>query len=221
MKNNLFCLFLAILSWPLYSQPTINNKEDRNAATEAIQLLKSKGVIVVRLKTYQSKIAALEANLKNEKLKPSRRKELEAMLQETTDMRDAINQTLFSTFKDSFDFCPVYFCFDKDARTLSQGTRKGIFLDSEMKPDPEISLSDTAAVFVAYFHEKSGDYPLNGLILRKLNETLDEPFPAYTPIRESFVNEINTPKLKKTILFLDQRLKALYQLAGKKGKKTD
>ena len=43
-----------------------------------------------------------------------------------------------------------------------------------------------------------------------------EPFPHYTAVKESFLNDVNTPRLEKVILFLDNRLRRLLARAEKR-----
>jgi len=213
-----FQILITFIFWSVKTnaQPTVSDKENRLAAFAAIKEMKNGGILVVRLETNHVKIRALERNLSDPNLKPAKRKRLQGMLDETTIRRDAINQTLANTFSDSFNFCPVYLSYDSSANTLKNGAKSGIFLNRELKIDPSIQLPDSANIFIAYYHEKSGEFPSDGLMLRKLLKTLKDPFPNYTAIKESFVNDINTPRLRKAILILDNKLKSLLERAEKR-----
>jgi hypothetical protein len=183
---------------------------------EAVKEMKYGGILIVRLKTNYVKIKALEKELSNQGLKASKKKRIQAILDETISKKDALNQTLSETFLDSFSFCPVYLSFDSSANSLKNGLKKGIFLNRKLEIDPEISIPDTVKIFIAYYHEKSGNYPSDGLMIRGLSSELAEPFPHYTAVKESFLNEINTPRLRKVILILDDKLRRLLARAEKR-----
>lgn len=217
MKNLLFILLVITSFTELQSQ--IPDKQARDEALIATKLLKEQGVLVLRLETALPKIQMLERSLRSD-LKPRKRRRAEAMLKETIQRRDKINKAIVQSFSDTFDFCPVYISFDTSAKTLRNGARAGIFYDKDLQKVTNISIPDSAAIFVLYYHEKSGKYPYDGLLLRKLESTLTDPFPHYTPIRESFIYEINTPRIRKAIPRLQQRLKRLYQKALKKEEQT-
>ena len=212
------CLIILFLSNYLFAQPTFKSKDNRLESFEAVKDMKYNGVLIVRLKTNYVKISALEKELSNTAIKPTRKKRIQGILAETIERRDAINETMAATFLDSFSFCPVYLSYDTSANSLKNGIRKGIFLNDSLQIDPDISIPDTAKVFIAYYHDKSGNYPSDGLMIRKLLSELAEPFPHYTAVKESFLNDVNTPKLRKVILVLDNRLRSLLARAEKREK---
>jgi hypothetical protein len=215
--NILTAILLLGLSSLASAQPTFNRKDHKEEAFLAIKEMKYGGILVVRLKTNHVKIKALEKDLQRSNLKNSQRKRVQSILDETITKRDAINKTMAYAFLDSFTFCPVYLCYDSSANTLKYGAKNGIFLNRNFEIDPSISIPDTAHVFVAYYHEKSGEYPSDGLMLRRLNGVLSEPFPNFTAIKESFVNDVNTPRLRKIIVVLNRRLEGLLARAEKRG----
>ena len=218
MKFSKFNLVFAIifLSVKLFAQPTFKSKDNRLESFEAVKEMKYGGVLVVRLKTNYVKIRALEKELTNPNISASKKKRLQSILVETISRRDALNETMAKTFLDSFSFCPVYLSYDSSANSLKNGLRKGIFLNSSLQIDADISIPDTAKIFIAYYHEKSGNYPSDGLMLRRLGSELADPFPHYTAVKESFLNEQNTPRLRKVILMLDKRLRELLARAEKR-----
>jgi hypothetical protein len=218
MKFSKFNLVFAIifLSVKLFAQPTFKSKDNRLESFEAVKEMKYGGVLVVRLKTNYVKIRALEKELTNPNISASKKKRLQTILVETISRRDALNETMAKTFLDSFSFCPVYLSYDSSANSLKNGLRKGIFLNSSLQIDADISIPDTAKIFIAYYHEKSGNYPSDGLMLRRLGSELADPFPHYTAVKESFLNEQNTPRLRKVILMLDKRLRELLARAEKR-----
>ncbi len=208
-------LFL-ILSFELYSQPTFNGRYNKEIAFQAVKDMKYNGVLVVRLKTNHIKISALQKELSNPNLKKSKRKRAQAMLDESILKRDAINKTLSSIFLDSFHFCPVYFSYDTSAKSLINGQRDNIFLNRSLEIDRNISIPDSFKIFVAYYHEKSGNYPTDGLILRRLENKLNEPFPVFTAVKESFLSDVNTSRLRKVIILINRRLNGLLARSEKK-----
>jgi len=218
MKFSKFNLVFAIifLSVKLFAQPTFKSKDNRLESFEAVKEMKYGGVLVVRLKTNYVKIRALEKELTNPNISASKKKRLQTILVETISRRDALNETMAKTFLDSFSFCPVYLSYDSSANSLKNGLRKGIFLNSSLQIDADISIPDTAKIFIAYYHEKSGNYPSDGLMLRRLGSELADPFPHYTAVKESFLNEQNTPRLRKVILMLDKRLRELLARSEKR-----
>ncbi len=214
LLNSLFILLL--FADNLFAQPTFKSKDNRLESFEAVKEMKYGGILIVRLKTNYVKIKALEKELSNQGLKASKRKRTQGILDETISKKDALNQTLSETFLDSFSFCPVYLSFDSSANSLKNGLKKGIFLNRKLEIDPELSIPDSAKIFIAYYHEKSGNYPSDGLMIRRLHSELAEPFPHYTAVKESFLNDFNTPRLRKVILVLDNKLQSLLARAEKR-----
>ena len=204
IKLSLLLFLLALCRFAI-AQPTFNEKANREEAFLAVKEMKYGGVLVVRLKTNHIKIKSLQRELSNPNLKPGKRKRIQGILDETITRKDAINSTMANAFLDSFSFCPIYLCYDSSANTL-KSAKTGIFLNRDLQIDPTISIPDTSNIFIAYYHEKSGDYPTDGLMIRRLSKTLNEPFPHYTAIKESFINEMNTPRLRKVIVILDDKL---------------
>lgn len=209
-------LFLLLFSNSLFAQPRFKSKDNRLESFEAVKEMKYSGVLVVRLKTNYVKIKALEKELSNPGIKAAKKKRIQAILTETLNRRDALNETMATAFRDSFSFCPVYLSYDTSANSLKNGLRKGIFLNDSLQINQEISIPDTAKIFIAYYHDKSGNYPSDGLMIRKQLTELAEPFPHFTPVKESFLNDVNTPKLRRVILVLDNKLRILLARAEKR-----
>ena len=217
MKSTSLLIILMMMFQGVSAQPVIHEKIHRDEAFQAVKELKYNGALVVRLETSHVKIKAFENNLKNPKLKPAARKRIQSFLDDTRERNEIINRNLMNAFSDSFNFCPVYFCYDSSAGTLKNGARKNIFLNKELAFDSSVEIPDAANIFVIYYHEKSGNYPTDGLMMRRLNKVLEEPFPAYTPVRESFVNEVNSPRIRRVVYGLDDRLRKLLARAEKRG----
>lgn len=210
-----FLLFsLLILLIPFYS--FAQSSADRARAFLAAKEMKENGVLIVRLDSKDIKIKTLQRALASSSLKDKKRQRTQAMLDETIRRRDAINHAMAQSFSDSFSFCPVFICFDTSSNSLKAGLRRGIFFDKMLQPAPNAILPDSANIFVVYYHEKSGEYPFDGLILRRLRAVLEEPFPKFTAIRESFVYDINTPRIRRAANQMERRLQRLYAKAEEK-----
>ncbi|MCW3078344.1 MAG: hypothetical protein JWO32_2953 [Bacteroidetes bacterium] len=104
------------------------DRKDVVAAWQIKQL--REGALVVRLKTNQKVIDGLRAQGKNE-LALDKEKE-----------QYVINANTMQAFRDKFKFCKVYFMYSNNSDTLLRGTRKGVFLDSNLKVDPAIVMNE-------------------------------------------------------------------------------
>ncbi len=209
--------FLSLILFALcFSSVQGQSAADRLQAFAAVKEMKENGVLLVRLDSKDTKIKVYERALADSKLNDKKRRRLQGELDATIKRRDIINTAIAQSFSDSFDFCPVFICFDTSSNTLKAGLKKGIFFNRDISPAPDISIPDSAAIFVVYFHEKSGQYPTDGLILRRLRGILEEPFPKYTAIRESFINDINSPRISRAAAGMNRRLHRLYERALKK-----
>lgn len=184
--------------------------ERRAFAEKSIHQLKD-GAMVVRLKTNHRKISMLKATLRSSKITAKQRKRHEKILGNTIATRDAINRAIMDMFLDSFSFCPVYVMYDTSSRALARGVRKGIFLNQDYEVDPTVELKEPH-VFLANYRKQSGEFPFDVLIMRKLEEKLDEPFPYFVQLRESWINNINTPGAARAVVNLDRRLRKFYAL---------
>jgi hypothetical protein len=212
MRYSILIISLFIIQFQAFAQTA----SDRDRAFIAVSDLKENGVLIVRLDTKDVKIKVFQRALAASTLKEKKRKRIQKMLDETINEKDAINLAMASAFRDSFSFCPVFICFDTSSNSLKAGIKKGIFYDTDLNPAPELTLPDSASIFVVYYHERSGEYPSDGLILRKLRGLVEEPFPKFTAIRESFVYNINTPRIAKAAIQIDRRLQRLYNRADEK-----
>lgn len=222
----LFLLLLSCWQTILWAQrddiPLLRDRQD--FAVRSIQELKKNGAIVLRLKTNYRKLSIMEKTLGSSKLTTAQRKRHQAIFDATIARRDAFNESLVTGFTKNFGFCPVYIMYDTSSRDLLSGVRTGIFLNAQGAIDPSIKL-EQQHIFIASFKERSADFPFAVLYLQRLEENLEEPFPYYVPIRESWVNEINAPRAVKAVAQLDKKLivflqRAIEYQAKQKAKKT-
>lgn len=184
-------------------------KVRKSNAIESIRDLKKEGAVVVRLKTKHRKIAILERNVRGLENKPKRQERYKKMLDGTLKYRDIVNLAMIEGFRDSFSFCPVYFIYDSSSYQLHADATTGFFLDEDLKIDPSISLKEKH-IFVIDFQEESAEFPFDVIKMRRLKEKLEDPFPYYAQVRESFLNEINTPRIAGAAQQWDKRLARFY-----------
>lgn len=227
MKAILFlilALFLGALSTQAQRNDLLTPKEKREHAQTAIVDLKERGAMVLRLKTDHRKISLLEKTIASTTITETQRRRHEKLLANTIRSRDAYNEALRSAFTRAFDFCPVYIMYDTSTRYLEQGMRSGMFLNGNKQLDNSIQL-DEEAIFLVNFKSKSADFPYDVLRVRRLEEKLEDPFPLAVPIRESWLNEVNSPRAAKSVEQLNTKLHNYYgrvqiQLAKQVSKDT-
>jgi hypothetical protein len=186
-------------------------KERKEFAYQSIKELKE-GALVVRLKTNHRKIQLLENTLKSSSLKKNQRKRHQAMLDGTIKTRDDFNKAIADIFMDSFSFCSVYLMHDTSTNSLKKGIKSGIFLDSNQVVDPSIKLIEST-IFIINYKKKSSEFPFDVLRMQKLKERLDDPFPYYMQLRESWLNQINSPRAAQAVVQLDRKLSGFYSRA--------
>jgi len=201
-------------------------KEKKEFAFQSIKELKE-GVIVVRLKARERKISSLEATLRNPKLNKRQRKRYQRILDGTIQRRDKWNNAIAGMFVDSFSFCPYYIMYDTASHALMNGQRQGMFLNDSLQIDPSIKI-DAEHIFLINYRSQSGEFPFDVLLMRKLHERLEDPFPFFVQLRESWINNVNTPGAEKAVARLDRKLHNFYarakaweeKQAAKKAKKA-
>jgi len=89
------------------------------------------GALVVRLKTNKLLIDEL---LKNGNSGLALEKQLEQF---------AINKNTMFAYRENFNFCKLYFIYSNSSDSLLNGTRQGIFLDTNLTVDPAIVMQET------------------------------------------------------------------------------
>ena len=134
------------------------------------------------------------------------------MLDGTIKTRDDFNKAIADIFMDSFSFCSVYLMHDTSTNSLKKGIKSGIFLDSNQVVDPSIKLIEST-IFIINYKKKSSEFPFDVLRMQKLKERLDDPFPYYMQLRESWLNQINSPRAAQAVVQLDRKLSGFYSRA--------
>jgi hypothetical protein len=169
----------------------------RSAQVSAWQIQNLKfGALVVRLQNNQRKIDAYRKMGDNENL------------HETIARTQFLNKMIIYSILKEVDFCKVYFIYAQSSDSLLKGKKQGIFLDSTLKVNPNITMNEN------YYVLMESDYVYNSSIgfvkedsARKVSETgpqtvyapfviknkyghqLKDPFPFYTnkmtPLKKS------------------------------------
>jgi len=134
MKFILFSLLIFTFSLMTSAQVAATPElSDKNKLTshDLMKKLKSEGAILVRLKTHQNKIDALK-----------RAGNVEAA-KKVQDEQDSQNKSIIEAFRDTFNFCPVYFFYSSDSKYISRlQTDSVTFLNPELKPDTSIRFAE-------------------------------------------------------------------------------
>lgn len=211
MRNGILLFMLFMLGSNIFAQrdDIVLTKEKKEYAFSSIKELKE-GAMVVRLKTNHRKLAIIERNLRSPNLTKAQRKRQERILAGTLKARDEFNEAIGTMFVDSFTFCPVYVMYDTCSSALSKGVREGLFLGKDNKIDPSIKIKE-ANIFIVNYKENGAEFPYDVLRVRKLKEKLENPFPYYVALRESWVNQINTPRASRAVRQLDRKFYQFYQ----------
>ncbi|MBK7873781.1 MAG: hypothetical protein IPJ74_25545 [Saprospiraceae bacterium] len=161
----LIALFLLLLN--ITSCKTARLQKD--IAGEHVEQLKN-GVLLVRLRTLEDKIAALQKIGKTE--------QAEAVKQE----QGIQNQRVIKGFSEYFDFCPVYFFYSIDAKQIRQHNFSNVIFNAQGE-SVSPNLLEGKPFYIGYY----GDYlepgvstPLNikaVVILDQHFGQLPSPFP--------------------------------------------
>jgi hypothetical protein len=221
MRNYILLFIVLTLGSTVFAQrdDIVLTKEKKEFAFNSIKELKD-GAMVVRLKTNHRKIAIIERNLRSTTLTKGQRKRQAAILTATIKARDEFNDAIASMFLDSFTYCPVYVMYDTCSSALNKGVREGLFLGKEGKIDPSIKI-DEAHIFIVNYKESGAEFPFDVLRVRKLKEKLEDPFPYYIALRESWVNQVNSPRASRAVQQLNRKLYSFYRRSLEYDKKME
>ncbi len=133
-------------------------------AKEQLILLKE-NMLLVRLYTDDNKIQALESKGYKEAAEQARQEQYNE------------NRETLLAFKQTFDFCPVYFFYASKSEAITEGKLPGNVFDSELKPVAAEKLK--ADFFIGDF-TTTGPTKLSGFIIKdRFFVELDDPFPFY------------------------------------------
>ena len=96
--------------------------------------------------------------------------------------------------------------YDTSTTSLRKGLRHSVFLDSTMKSDTSLMIDKEKPIFLLNFQDKNSRFPFDVLLVQRLSEKLTEPFPYFVEVRESWINDINTPGAVRAVSRLDRKL---------------
>lgn len=200
--------FLVTVGWS-QRDDIVLQKEKKAHSQQAIIDMKN-GVLVLRLRTNHRKIALLEQNARSQQLKPKQRERYQRILEGTIQRRDQFNKALLNIVMDSFTFCPVAIVYDTSSASIRQGVRKGIFYDRELNLNDQFSIEKDVPLFFMNFQDKNSRFPFDVLLIQRSTEKLTEPFPYFVEVRESWINDVNTPGAVRAVARLDRKLWRYY-----------
>ena len=108
-------------------------KRDQKKAQQVYSNVKRKelkrSALLVSLRGYKRQIEAYKKNGDN------------SMVMLLTQKRDSANQSIMNAFATEFDYCPVYFFYNYDAKKIKHRNFKGIFLNRDLEKDSTIIFS--------------------------------------------------------------------------------
>ena len=121
LKKKLLLLFLV---------PVIAFSQTAKLTSKEQIIALKKGVLLVRLKTSQNQIDALN--------KAGNKEAAEAI----ADKQNDENRKIVKAFNFAFSFCPVYFFYSSCSASIKQKNFSGCILNSQMEVDNSISIND-------------------------------------------------------------------------------
>lgn len=155
----------------------------RSAQVSAWQIQNLKfGAIVVRLQNNQRKIDAYKKiGDKNN-------------LYETMAKTQFLNKMMIRSILKEVDFCKVYFIYAQSSDSLLKGKKQGLFLDSTLKIDPNITMAENFYVLM------ETDYVYNSSIgfvkedsARKVSESGSQTVLAPFVIKNKYGHQLKDP----------------------------
>jgi len=118
-----------------------NIQSTPSSAGDAIILLKN-GTAVVRLYFNNPKIQKLRMLSQDSRYSAEERASFKKQLDDHLDDRNLIKMKTILAFEKNYKFSKVLFMPDSLSYQLTNGVRKGIFLDQEGNLDPNLALTD-------------------------------------------------------------------------------
>ncbi len=161
----------------------LSRSERKAAAKEAIKTLKD-GTLVLRLKSKNNKITAIEKLLSSKDLNEATRNRLRKNLKSTIEQRNKYNVSLTQAFENHYSFSNIYYMYDTASVSLKRGVTSGIFLDNSLELDPAIKIPDgDFFVIKTGTTDSSSTTGVEALVIMDKNlKDLERPFPYYVRI---------------------------------------
>lgn len=160
----------------------INHIKRAADAREHIQQLHN-GTMVVRLRSKENNIEAMEKSLAKDGISGADRRRLEKMLNKTIEVRDKENKEIVASIQRYYKFSDYLFVYDSNIRQLYEREKSGYFLNAQLEIDSNISIDLSKPFYVLGYgrRDPTNENRLEGLILSDSNkETLESPFPYFS-----------------------------------------
>ncbi len=191
-----------------------------------------KGALVVRLRTNKHLLEALQSKGENEL---ARKKAAEQFV---------VNKNTMMAYLRYFNFCKVYFIYSSSSDSLLNGARKGIFLDTNLRIQPNLEMTETFYLLaerdmafnssIGFVKEDSARLVIErgnpvkemGVVLKnKYGHQLKAPMPYYEQVKTyniSYVPGIALPQPQTgtylwfpvSLGYSKERLKEMYPGSG-------
>lgn len=184
-----FILLISVTCFGLSAQSKLDS------AQRDLKRLKN-GALLVRLQENSRTIEALKKAGKNERAEEYRKKQYRE------------NRATLLSFRETFDFCPVYFFYASDSDSIRYGKLEGVLFDVNREQVP------AAKVPRHYFTGEFAETPNLGIdgfiIMDRFMIPLEEPFPFYQ--REHAFLGLVTYSKAQILERLDKKLNDHYEL---------
>ena len=229
--KKLFNLFFAILFLPVWLgaqgfdmgevYDTLGKRARFEIGREAINDLKS-GILVVRLKTGNNKLRAMEKVANSKSISPDEKNKFATRIEVLKIDIENENNWLRKSLNENYFFSEILYMPDTAVHLLKEGKKAGYFYNEKMEIDPTISLDKP--YLIAFYGPtsratKTGEEGI--VVLDKNFKELPEPFPHYTglaTVRKTFDRIFNK---RKEIYFFNKmaerfngRLSEFYGMSG-------
>ena len=162
---------------------TLKREFPRDKGKRLIKELKS-GVLVVRLKTGNNKLKALERVANSPSVSNEDKGKFQMRIAEAKKETKLENEHLIQAFKEDYFFSEILYFFDTSVYLLKEKVQSGYFLNEDMEIDPNIHLGDTPFLIAFYGSSSIAANGLEGLVVMDENfQELGYPFPHFTGVR--------------------------------------
>lgn len=162
---------------------TLGSERRTTMAEQAIKDLKN-GVLVVRLKTGDKKLEALRRVAKSPNVSNSDKARFQQKVKDHQEKVRLENEWLVSSLKKNYSFSEMLFMLDTSAHELKMGKQNGVFLDENLQPNPNISLSNKP--YLVLYHGQTISRVKSsseGLVILDAGlQELVDPFPFFIGI---------------------------------------
>ncbi|MDQ3142505.1 MAG: hypothetical protein M3Q56_09710 [Bacteroidota bacterium] len=177
--NSSHFLFIGILTFNIFlANNLLGQKSDlpKEQAALAIKNLKD-GSLLIRLKSEHKKLEAIQKELLNKNCDGKCVERLNKLSAKTIRDRDLFNVSFIQSMKTYFNFCPVYYFYDKDLKMLKEKNfNLPLYLNHEGKTDMHIQ--PKLSQYLLLSHDQSPNQSLDCFIFSQSDQgRILPPFP--------------------------------------------